>query len=191
MTIYRPFLQAPKPNMQIVVKSNLPTTAVAADIRRVVTDLDRTVPVSHVQSMEQVVSTSTAKPRFTMLLLSGFAAVALLLGAIGIYGVISYAVEQRNKEVGIRMALGAQESSVLNLVLRRGMVLAATGALVGLILSLATTRSLASVLYGVKTFDPATFVVAPVLLVAVALLASYIPARRAASVDPVTVLNAE
>jgi putative ABC transport system permease protein len=191
MTIYRPFLQAPKPNMQIVVKSNLPTTAVAADIRRVVTDLDRTAPVSHVQSMEQVVSTSTAKPRFTMLLLSGFAAVALLLGAIGIYGVISYAVEQRNKEVGIRMALGAQESSVLNLVLRRGMVLAATGALVGLILSLATTRSLASVLYGVKTFDPATFVVAPVLLVAVALLASYIPARRAASVDPVTVLNAE
>ena len=191
MTIYRPFLQAPKPNMQIVVKSSLPTTVVATDIRRVAASLDRTVPVSRVQSMEQVVSTSTAKPRFTMLLLSGFAAVALMLGAIGIYGVISYSVEQRNREIGIRMALGAQQSAVLNLVLRRGVVLAATGAVVGLILSLATTRSLASVLYGVKAFDPATFVIAPLLLVAVALVASYIPARRAASVDPVTVLNAE
>jgi putative ABC transport system permease protein len=191
MTIYRPLLQTPKSSMQIVVKSSLPTTAVAATIRRAVASLDRTVPVSRVQSMEQVVSTSTAKPRFTMLLLSGFAAVALLLGAIGIYGVISYSVEQRNKEIGIRMALGAQQSAVLNLVLRRGAVLAATGAVVGLILSLATTRSLASVLYGVKTFDPATFAIAPLLLVAVALLASYIPARRAASVDLVTVLNAE
>jgi len=144
-----------------------------------------------VQSMEQVVSNSEAKPRFTMLLLCGFAAVALLLGAIGIYGVISYSVAQRNKEIGIRIALGAQQATVLHLVLRRGAVLAVTGAIVGLILALATTRSLATLLYGVEAFDPATFVIAPILLVAVALLASYIPARRATSVDPVTVLNAD
>lgn len=191
MTIYRPFLQAPKPSMQIVVKSSAPMAGVVAGIRSAVAALNRTVPVSRVQSMEQVVTSSEAKPRFTMLLLSGFAAVALVLGAIGIYGVISYSVEQRNKEIGIRMALGAQQSEVLHLVLRRGAVLAVTGAVVGLILSLATSHTIASLLYGVKTFDPATFVIAPVLLVAVALLAGYIPARRAASVDPVTVLNAE
>lgn len=191
MAIYRPFLQASKTSMQIVVKSSVPMPVVVADIRRAVTSLDRTVPVSHVQSMEQVVSNSEATPRFTMLLLCGFAAVALLLGAVGIYGVISYSVAQRNREIGIRMALGAQQTEVLRLILRRGAVLAVTGAVVGLILSLAATRTLASLLYGIKTSDPATFVVAPVLLVAVALLASYIPARRAASLDPVAVLNAE
>jgi putative ABC transport system permease protein len=191
MTIYRPFLQAPSVNMTLVVKSNASDAAIATGVRRIVASIDRTVPVSHVQTMDDAVSSAEAKPRFTMLLLSGFAAVALLLGALGIYGVISYSVEQRNREIGIRMALGARQSAVLRLVLTRGAVLAVTGAIVGLILSFAMTRSLASMIYGVTTSDPMTFILAPILLVVVALLASYIPARRAASVDPVTVLNAE
>jgi putative ABC transport system permease protein len=191
MTIYRPLLQVPTSSMQIVVRSSAPTAAVAAGIRRAVAALDPAVPVSRVRSMEQVVANSEAKPHFTMLLLSGFAAVALLLGAIGIYGVISYSVEQRNKEMAIRMALGARQSAVLQLVLRRGAVLAVTGAIVGLVLSLAITRTLSSLLYGVRTSDPATFVIAPVLLMAVALVASYIPARRATTVDPIESLRLE
>ncbi|MGI9090649.1 MAG: ABC transporter permease [Gemmatimonadaceae bacterium] len=191
MTIYRPFLQSPKTTMVVLVKSNARTTTLAPALRHALGTIDRTVPVSRVQTMDEVVASSVSKPRFTMLLLSALAAVALLLGAIGIYGVVSYSVTQRNREMGIRMALGAKRNDVLRLVIHRGAVLASAGAIVGMLLSFAAMRSLASLLYGVTVADPATFVAAPVLLVAVALLASYIPARRAASVDPVTALNAE
>jgi putative ABC transport system permease protein len=191
MTIYRPFLQSPKATMVVVVRSDAPTAALAKGIRRAAERLDPTVPVSHVQTMEQVVAISVSKQRFTMLLLSAFAGVALLLGAIGIYGVVNYSVTQRNKEIGIRMALGAKEYDILRMVIHRGAVLASAGALVGLVVSFAAMRTLSSLLYGITAADPATFIAAPVLLVAVAVLASYVPARRAASSDPVTILNAE
>lgn len=177
--------------MVLVVRDNAPTAVLTAGIRRSVNGVDRTVPVSEVQTMEQVVATAVAKPRFTMLLLSAFAGVALLLGAIGIYGVVSYSVEQRNREIGIRMALGAKQYDILRLVVHRGAVLASAGAVVGLVVSFAAMRTLASLLYGITAADPTAFIVAPILLVAVAILASYVPARRAASVDPVAVLNAE
>lgn len=191
MTMYRPFLQAPATTMVLVARTDAPTAALAPALHHAVASVDPTVPVSQVQTMDEVVATSVSRPRFTMLLLSTLAAVALLLGAIGIYGVVSYSVIQRNREIGIRMALGAKRNDVLRLVIHRGAVLASAGALIGLLLSFAAMHSLASLLYGVTVADPATFIAAPVLLVGVALLASYIPARRAASVDPVTVLNAE
>lgn len=191
MTMYRPFLQAPATTMVVVAKTDLPTAALAPALRHAVASVDRTVPVSEVQTMDEVVASSVSRPRFTMLLLSALAAVALLLGAIGIYGVVSYSVVQRNREIGIRMALGAKRNDVLRLVVHRGAILASAGALIGLLLSFAAMHSLASLLYGVTVADPATFIAAPVLLVGVALLASYIPARRGASVDPIAVLSAE
>ncbi len=191
MTMYRPFLQAPSVTMTVVAKSDAPMAAIVTGIRQAVANIDKTVPVSKVQTMDDVVAEAESKPRFTMVLLSTFAAVALLLGAIGIYGVVSYSVTQRNREIGIRMALGAKRDDVLNLVLRRGAVLASIGALTGVILSFIAMRTLASLLFGVKAADPVSFVIAPVLLVGVAVLASYVPARRAASVDPVAVLHAE
>ncbi len=191
MAIYRPFLQAPAATMTVVVKSDASLGAIAAGVRRAVSATDRTVPVSDVRTMNDVISTAESRPRFTMILLSAFAGLALLLGAVGIYGVVSYGVIQRTTEIGIRMALGAKRNEVLRLVVKRGAVLATVGGAVGVIVSLVAMRALASMLYGVNTADPATFVVAPLLLVGVALVASYIPARRAASVDPAVVLNAE
>jgi putative ABC transport system permease protein len=191
MAIYVPLLQLPPLSGFIVVKSGASQDVIAAEIRHAVTSVDASVPVSEVRTMDELVSDSVAKPRFTMLLLAAFAGLALLLGAIGIYGVINYAVVQRNREIGIRIALGARQHDVIRLVVGRGTLLASLGAGIGLVLSLAAMRGVASLLYGVNSADPLTFVSAPILLVAVAMLASYIPARRAASVDPVTVLNAE
>jgi putative ABC transport system permease protein len=191
MAIYVPLLQLPPLSGFIVVKSGASQDVIAAEIRHAVTSVDASVPVSEVRTMDELVSDSVAKPRFTMLLLAAFAGLALLLGAIGIYGVINYAVVQRNREIGIRIALGARQHDVIRLVVGRGTLLASLGAGIGLVLSLAAMRGVASLLYGVNSADPLTFVSAPILLVAVAILASYIPARRAASVDPVTVLNAE
>ena len=191
MAIYRPFLQAPAATMTIVVKSDVALGAVAAGVRHAVAATDRTVPVSDIRTMGDVVSAVESRPRFTMVLLSAFAGLALLLGAVGIYGVVSYGVIQRTTEIGIRMALGAKRNEVLLLVVKRGAVLATVGGAAGVILSLVAMRALASMLYGVQVADPATFVIAPLLLIGVALLASYIPARRAASVDPVIALRSE
>jgi putative ABC transport system permease protein len=191
MAVYRPLLQESALTMTVVVRSDAAAGEIGARVRRVVASIDPSVPVSDVRTMDQIISGSVSKPRFTMVLVGAFAGLALLLGAVGIYGVVSYSVTQRNREIGIRMALGAKQNDVLKLVVRRGALLAALGAAFGLVLSVAAMRGVASLLYGVEAADPATFILAPLLLVGVAVVASYIPGRRAASVDPVRALNAE
>jgi putative ABC transport system permease protein len=149
------------------------------------------VTVSAVQTMDEVVARSTASPRFYLLLLGTFAAVALALAAVGIYGVMSYSVARRTNEIGIRMALGARPSDVLRLVMREAVTVTAAGAAAGLAAALALTRLMAGLLYGVAATDPATFAGVCVVLTLVALTATYLPARRATRVDPLTALRYE
>jgi len=141
--------------------------------------------------MDEIVVVSTSRERFNMLLLTIFGSSALLMAAIGIYGLMAYSVQQRTQELGIRMALGAQESSIRNMVIRQGMLLAMIGVVLGIGGALWLTRFLASFLFGVKAMDPAAFVVTPILLSAVALLAVWIPARRATRVSPIVALRFE
>jgi putative ABC transport system permease protein len=141
--------------------------------------------------MDQVFGAAVSRERFQMLLLALFAALALVLACVGLYGVISYAVAQRTHEIGVRMALGAQSRDVLSLVIRQGMVLTIAGLLVGIAVGLAATRVMSDMLFGVTATDAVTFVSAGVLLVIVAFLACYVPARRATKVDPLVALRYE
>jgi ABC-type antimicrobial peptide transport system permease subunit len=149
------------------------------------------LPVAHIRSMEQVRGESTSRTDFNMTLLVIFASVALLLAAIGIYGLMAYSVQQRTHEIGIRMALGASAHDVLKLVVRQGMALALAGVFIGVAAAVGLTRLLASLLYGVSPRDPIVMTSVPLLLIAVALAATYIPARRASRVDPVVSLRYE
>ena len=153
--------------------------------------VDGLMPVSRVRTMEQVISEAVSRQNFNMVLLSIFAGVALMLAGIGIYGVMSYSVQQRTQEIGIRMALGASRGKMLKLVLAQGMKLAGIGVVLGLALAYAATRLLASLLFGVKASDPATFAAVAGILTAAALIAAYIPARRATTVDPAIALRYE
>jgi putative ABC transport system permease protein len=198
--VYLPYLQShefqesPKSAwayLTLVVRSTGDPTSLGSAIESEVRSLDKNAVVSQVQTMEQVVSDSTAQPRFYLLLLATFAAVALVLAAVGIYGVMSYSVSRRTHEIGIRMALGAERRDVLRLVVGQGMVLALAGTAVGLLGALGLTRLMASLLYGVKPYDPATFLVVSVVLCLVALAANYIPARRATKIDPMVALRYE
>jgi len=161
------------------------------DVRRELRELDPSLPLARVRLMGDVVSAAQSRPRFLTLLLTLFAGVALVLAAVGIYGVISYSVAQRTKEFGVRMALGAQRVDVLRIVLGRGMVLALLGIGLGLAGAFLLTRLLDTLLFGVTPTDPLTFVVVSFLLVAVAFLASYLPARRATQVNPIEALRFE
>jgi putative ABC transport system permease protein len=163
--------------------------ALSASVAGLVAELDPVLPIANMQSMEQNVAASLAQPRFMTLLLSLFAGVALSLAAIGTYGVMSHSVAQRHREIGIRMAMGAERTKVLGMILRQGGGLALIGLVVGVVGSLLVTRLLSSQLYGVSTTDPRTFVVAPLFLAGVALLACYLPALRATRVDPVSALR--
>jgi predicted permease len=153
--------------------------------------VDGQLPVSKIRTMEQVISESTARQNFNMLLLTIFAALALTLAAIGIYGLMSYTVEQRMQEIGIRLALGAGTRDMLTMIVRQGMLLAGIGLVIGLGAAYGLTRLLASLLFGVKTTDPITYGAVAVVLTSVALLASYIPARRATRIDPLIALRYE
>jgi putative ABC transport system permease protein len=158
---------------------------------REVHGVDGQLPISRVRTMEDVISTVIARQNFNMVVSSIFAGVALVLAAIGIYGLVAYSVQQRTQEIGIRMALGADRGRMLRLVLRQGMVLAGIGVALGLALAYGATRLLASLLFGVKASDPVTFVVVGGILTFVALIATYIPALRATTVDPVVALRCE
>jgi predicted permease len=175
--------------MNVVVRTAGDPLALASAVRNEVRQVDASLPVANLTSMEDVLSTSLARPRFLTLLLGIFAAVALALAAIGTYGVMAYSVAERRQEIGIRMALGAQASSVLGMVLRQGVVTAAIGIGIGIVGALALSSMLQSMLFNVGPNDPMAFVTAPLALAMVALLASYIPALRATRVDPARVLK--
>jgi predicted permease len=188
-TMYAPFAQAPLWGMNLVVRSRIGSASVAALIRHNLGKLDKDLPATAVQPLSTAFGASLVAPRFRTLLLGLFGALALALASVGIYGVISYGVARRRHEIGIRMALGAQKSDVLNLVVGQGMLPALIGVGIGIAAAFGLTRFLASLLYGVKPTDPLTFVAVALILVGVALLACYIPARRAARVDPMGALR--
>jgi putative ABC transport system permease protein len=178
-------------SMFLAVRTTVDPLSLAAAVRNEVRAVDKDQPVADVQTMEQRLAASLAGPRFNMLLLGLFAAVALALAAVGLYGVMAYGVTQRTHEIGIRMALGAQRSNVLRLVVRQGMLMALVGVALGLAASFALTRVMASLLFGVSATDPLVFTIIALLLAVVAFIASYIPARRAIKVDPMTALRYE
>ncbi|HJU89493.1 MAG TPA: ABC transporter permease [Gemmatimonadaceae bacterium] len=189
--IYAPFAQWPVDFISVVMRTTGEPNAVVNGARNALRELDADLPMYNVRTLEAVVSESVARPRFYMLLLTSFAAVALLLSAIGIYGVIAYLVSMRTRELGIRIALGASNGDVLRLVLREGVVMASAGLVVGTIGALALSRLLSGLLFGVAPTDPLTFALVAATLAAVALAASFIPARRASRLDPLVAIRAE
>jgi putative ABC transport system permease protein len=189
--IYLPFAQLPWPSMHLVVRTAGDPRAFVAAVRRRVLALDPDQPVTAIHTMDEVLETAAAQPRFTTSLLGALSGTALLLAIVGIYGVISYSVSERTQEMGIRIALGAERADILRLVLRQGLMLALGGIAIGLAASLALTRLLGSMLYRVSATDPMTFVGGSVLFMLVAMVASYIPARRATRVDPMVALRYE
>lgn len=191
---YYSYLQSDQPWkrwMYLVVRSKADSTALVNQVKNEIWAIDKLLPVTKVEAMTDVMSTSIASQRFNMTLMSIFAITALLLAMIGIYGVIAFSVTQRSHEIGIRLALGAQTRDVLSLVLGQGLRLALIGISIGLAGAYALTRLMASLLFGVSATDPTTFFVIAALLTVVALLASYIPARRATKVDPIVALRYE
>jgi len=188
---YVPFAQSPTTNFWLAVRTaGDPLQSVAA-VERAIHSIDKDLPVFSIRSMDQLLGGSRAQRLLTLTLLVGFAALALLLAAVGIYGVISYSVKQRTHELGIRTALGAQRRDVLKLILTQGLKLALIGAVIGLGVALALTRWMETLLFGVRPTDPLTFAVITVVLMLVALVACWIPARRATKVDPILALRHE
>jgi len=189
---YQPYLQTMYyPRTNLVVRSERPVAALAPALRREIRELDADTVISNVATMEEALGDSVTTPRFRTLLVGGFALCALVLAAIGIYGVIAYSVAQRTQEIGIRMALGAQRSTVVGAVVVEGLRLAVVGTALGIAGAFLATRLLSSLLFSVKATDATTFAAGPVILISVALIASVLPACRAAMVDPVIALRHE
>jgi putative ABC transport system permease protein len=191
MQIYLPHSQFPTSFNNIVVKTENDPNAVFAAVRREIQAVDKDQAVYNVVTLDQLLSDSVSLRRFFMILLIVFATLTLTLAAVGIYGVMSYAVTQRTQEIGIRMALGARNSDVLRLIVKGGIALALAGVGIGLVTALALTRLMESVLFGVKPTDALTFGIGSLGLVLVAAIACYIPARRATKVDPLVALRYE
>ncbi|WP_164928775.1 ABC transporter permease [Gloeobacter violaceus] len=189
--IYAPYQQAPLPFMTVVARTAGEPAALGDSLRRVVAEIDPAQPVGTIQSAEQYLADSTAQPRFNTVLLGAFAAAALVLAAVGLYGVMAYSVTQRTHEIGVRLALGARPRDILQMVVGQGMGLALLGVGLGLAVTFALARLLSSLLFGVEAIDPLTFLAVAALLASVALLASYVPARRATRVDPMVALRYE
>jgi ABC-type antimicrobial peptide transport system permease subunit len=175
--------------MSVVLRTSLPSNLLEPQIRREIQAIDSGLPVFNIYSMNSVLDRSLASRRFSANLVGGFAGLALLLASIGIYGLLAYMVGQRSREIGIRMALGASTGDILRMFLRKGVLLAGAGIVVGLAVSASTVSMMASLLYGVRPLDPIVFLAVPLLLFVVAFLASYLPARRATKVDPMIALR--
>jgi putative ABC transport system permease protein len=186
-----PLAQRPSGSMEVVLRTTGDPLALSRAAREAVWSLDRNLPIPKIQTMEQILSERVAQRRLNMLLLGLFALVALILAAVGIYGVMNYAVTQRTHEIGIRMALGAQGADVLRMVVWQGMSLTLVGVALGLLAALALTRVMRNLLFEVGATDPLTFAALAVLLTGVALVACWIPARRATKVDPMIALRCE
>lgn len=191
LEVYSPYRQRPSTNMNLVVRSAVDPTSVTASIRAAVAAIDKDQPIFAVHTMQELVNDSISTRRLTLVLLGIFSALALILAAIGIYGVMAYSVALRTQEIGIRMALGAQRQDVLRLVLGQGARIAFFGVAIGLAAAAALARLLSSLLFSVSARDPLTFAAVAVLLAAVALLACYVPARRALRIDPIIALRYE
>jgi predicted permease len=189
--IYLPLGQAPPRTVDLLLRTRVAPRSLVPAVEDVVRAADPELPVERTRTLEEVVARSISEPRFYMLLLAAFAATALGLAALGIFGVMSYAVAQRSHEIGIRVALGARPVDVLRMVLRHALVLAGSGVAAGLLGALALSRAVASLLFELSPTDPVTLASVAALLTAVALLASYLPARRATRVDPLVALRSE
>jgi putative ABC transport system permease protein len=177
--------------MYVIARTAGDAASLAPAARRAVRDLDPLLAITGIRTMTEMIDLSVARPRFTMLLLGVFGAVALVLAAVGIYGIMSHAVKRRTREIGIRMALGARPADVLRLVVGQGMSLAGAGLAVGVLAALAATRLMTRLLFGISATDPLTFAGIVLLLGAVAFVASWLPARRAVLTDPTLALRSE
>jgi putative ABC transport system permease protein len=191
LEVYVPFRQAASNGMVLLVKSGQEPTALASAIRGIVAAIDKEQPIFRIATMQEVINASVSTRRITLMLLGLFSGLALVLAGIGIYGVISYSVTQREREIGIRMALGAQRADVLRLVLAQSGKISVAGIVLGSAASLGLTRLMAKLLYSVSAFDPATFAGVAIVLALVAIVASYLPARRTLQVDPLIALRHE
>jgi predicted permease len=189
--IYVPYLQNTSRNFTLVARTTSDPRSVAAAVRKEVWATDKDLPVSSMKLMEELISNSTAQPRFYVILLSVFAALALILAAVGVYGVMAYAVTLRTRDIGIRMALGARPADIFKHILGQALILSLIGLAIGLVLAIASTRIMSTLLFGISTADPLTLGATAVTLLAVALVASYLPARRATKVDPMVALRYE
>jgi ABC-type antimicrobial peptide transport system permease subunit len=170
--------------MNLLVRTEVDPHSIISAVRAQIAAVDPEQPVTGIQTVDELLDTSRAQPRFTMLLLGAFSATALVLAVVGIYGVLAYSVTQRQQEMGVRLALGATRANILRLIVGQGLLLALVGVGTGWTAALALTRVMASMLYGVSARDFTTFALAPLAFVAIALLASYLPARRATRADP-------
>jgi putative ABC transport system permease protein len=189
--VYFPFPQSPGPTVTLVARTVSDPRAIAPSVRREVSALDSGLPVSNIRYMSDILSESVAQPRLYLLLIACFAALALTLAVIGVYGVMSYTVVQRAHEIGVRIALGAQPRDIIRLIVGQGLAFALTAIAIGLAASFALTRVMASLLYGVSATDAVVFTTIPVLLACVTLLACYLPARRATKGDPLAVMRSQ
>jgi putative ABC transport system permease protein len=189
--LFIPYQQFSLPFTNVAVRSSLPTSTVASMVRSQLTTIDPELPPGEVTSLQGVIDRSVAQPRFRTLLISSFALLALILAAVGVFGLISYSVTQRTREIGIRIALGASPRQVLRPMVREGLTLAGIGVGIGLIGALLLGRVINSFLYGVAPRDPLTFTAVALILLFVAFLATYLPARRALRVDPIAALRTE
>ena len=189
--LYLPFDQSPSRSMVVTARTNADPMALVPSVRRALAELDADLPLASIATLDERKAVSLARPRVNAAVLGGFALAALVLASVGIYGVVAYGVVQRTREMGIRMALGAGGSALLGMVIRQGMRPVLAGVGLGVLGALAGGRVLRSLLFGVGAADPVTFVAVTCFLVAVALAAIYLPARRAAQSDPMVALRNE
>jgi len=189
--VYEPFLQKPSPSFTTVVRGAGNPISLAGIVRRQVQAIDKDQPIAQIRTMDEVVNNSVAQDRFSVILLGTFALLALVLAAVGIYGVMAYSVTQRTQEIGVRIALGANRTNILGLILAQSLRVVLLGVGIGLVFSLFLTRVMTSLLYDVKAIDPAIFAGVAVMLMAVALVSALVPALRASSVDPIATLRQE